>query len=369
MSTNNNFQSFAFVDSPPPRIQRTADKKAKLVFLSSDDEGDKVVAKATTSTDSSPWIEAIDHNNPAIKRAMEKPIVFQAARTQLMRNTMVMQNPITKRDIGYVHRPLDPLPESSTVDMRAILSAPKKDSILDKLSDDYDPLFEARERANQQKALIREQRVQKREESLSNANANTDATNANNKKRRIFLDSDDEEGAAGVVQVSSSSSAAPRRNKVISLDSDEESPVKRKEHIVPVIKSKPEEKVQKKKDRRIVDSDDEYEDGWNDELTKAQLKSKADDVIKQCERVSKNLRASLKEWEGNKENTTNDCINLTSIQATTSQGVLNDADIDAICPGLVLNNYQLVGVNWLRLLYINNVNGVLAGKFCCFFCS
>ena len=35
-------------------------------------------------------------------------------------------------------------------------------------------------------------------------------------------------------------------------------------------------------------------------------------------------------------------------------------DVQQLCPGLELKAYQLVGVNWLKLLHQNKVNGVLA---------
>jgi SWI/SNF-related matrix-associated actin-dependent regulator of chromatin subfamily A containing DEAD/H box 1 len=40
--------------------------------------------------------------------------------------------------------------------------------------------------------------------------------------------------------------------------------------------------------------------------------------------------------------------------------ILSDEYFKDICPGLVLKAYQLVGVNWLKLLHENNINGVLA---------
>jgi SNF2 family DNA or RNA helicase len=40
--------------------------------------------------------------------------------------------------------------------------------------------------------------------------------------------------------------------------------------------------------------------------------------------------------------------------------LLQAGDIEAICPSLTLKDYQLVGVNWLKLLHQNDVNGVLA---------
>jgi hypothetical protein len=68
-----------------------------------------------------------------------------------------------------------------------------------------------------------------------------------------------------------------------------------------------------------------------------------------------------------------DCIDLTKISqletgaspALQSYGsavtqILFDSDIQHKCPGLALKGYQLVGINWLKLLHENHVNGVLA---------
>eukprot|EP01041_Mallomonas_annulata_P005974 gene5974-12051_t len=56
--------------------------------------------------------------------------------------------------------------------------------------------------------------------------------------------------------------------------------------------------------------------------------------------------------------------NLTSIQVDESSHrngeMLVDRDIRKLCPGLELKEYQMVGVNWLKLLHQNKVNGVLA---------
>lgn len=373
--SGNQFNRFALEDSPPvPRIEKVPGQKhAKLIYLSSDEDEDfeKVKAKtksmtSTGSSDSSPWIDAYDHN--ALQRAMHKAADQKAqfqARTQNIRNASVLQNPIGKRDIAITKPDLSTFERnaSPSVDLKSILHS--KSSAAKKILDgDYDPIYEAMQRANQQKQMNREHRIQQREETIHSIATAT--TNIQPKRRRINLDSDEEDEGPKPPQPiqSSSSSSNVARKKVISLESDDESPVKKPVNVQysePVI----EKKQKKKKEKRIIDSDEDedYEGGWNEELTKAELKDKAANVIKQCEKVSKNLRQSLKEWEGGKSSTsTSDCINLTSIRSTSGTGVLSDADIAELCPGLVLNNYQLVGVNWLRLLYLNDVNGVLAGK-------
>jgi SWI/SNF-related matrix-associated actin-dependent regulator 1 of chromatin subfamily A len=58
------------------------------------------------------------------------------------------------------------------------------------------------------------------------------------------------------------------------------------------------------------------------------------------------------------------CVDLTSIKNSNNgskdNAILCDADFATFCPDLVLKGYQLVGVNWLKLLHQNDVNGVLA---------
>eukprot|EP01038_Epipyxis_sp_PR26KG_P005994 gene5994-8252_t len=128
------------------------------------------------------------------------------------------------------------------------------------------------------------------------------------------------------------------------------------------------------------DSDnDEDEGGYRDEkLTKEDIKMQAKAILKNCEGVSLNLQKSIKQWDKNSDYSNKDCINLVSIanmdddyhsdnnESEHVKGddyhvrILQDKDIQEICPDLVLKNYQLVGVNWLKLLHENKVNGVLA---------
>jgi len=122
---------------------------------------------------------------------------------------------------------------------------------------------------------------------------------------------------------------------------------------------------------RIVES------RWEDSvLSKAAIKSEARSIILKCEGLSSLLREALRKWAQPDSSATGgssasanaqDCINLTSINrgaASTATGVsriLSDEDVATFCsPDLVLKPYQLVGVNWLKLLHETKINGVLA---------
>ncbi len=126
-------------------------------------------------------------------------------------------------------------------------------------------------------------------------------------------------------------------------------------------------------------------------------------MLEICENLSANLRNSLQRWEKGDQgspsdsglNTTKTCVDLTSIKTSSdsspssvllrNEGLLLDnmlidtltyiiihvctmcvcyvslyVDVMQLCPGLELKAYQLVGVNWLKLLHQNKVNGVLA---------
>ncbi len=144
----------------------------------------------------------------------------------------------------------------------------------------------------------------------------------------------------------------------------------------------PAKKARKVKEIVIEDSDVEDNDseagGYGSDLDKGQIRELANKVLQQCDGLSANLRRSLKQWEtgGNDANTTDkDCIDLIAIKpaqrnsstsstttssASSLQQILYDEDISKLCPELSLKGYQLVGVNWLKLLHQNNVNGVLA---------
>ena len=125
--------------------------------------------------------------------------------------------------------------------------------------------------------------------------------------------------------------------------------------------------------------DGDHIDSWRGTQSESSLKSKAKRLLIHCESVGRNLRYHLRQWEGGSSNI--ECLvdgDVTSQTNCTSLLSINTKSLDSkdlsycksnllgidyfekICPGLVLKAYQLVGVNWLKLLYENKINGVLA---------
>jgi hypothetical protein len=105
--------------------------------------------------------------------------------------------------------------------------------------------------------------------------------------------------------------------------------------------------------------------GWKDCQNSTELQATAKRLLNHCEKIGKNLRRRLSEWgeriidEANGE--TSFCTDLLNIRNLKDNAeLLNDKSFEAMCPGLVLKEYQLVGVNWLKLLHENAINGVLA---------
>lgn len=157
----------------------------------------------------------------------------------------------------------------------------------------------------------------------------------------------------------------------------------------------PDLKKKKKKKRLDNGSDEEGDnyhfygvghgdddDGESEEEQKRKiLEMKSREVIDRCTDLSRTLRKALQSWgngadvgAGDGDPNEDTCVKLSKIsceksairrasgEAGSEEGthLLQQADIEIICPTLVLNDYQLVGVNWLKLLHQNDVNGVLA---------
>lgn len=120
-------------------------------------------------------------------------------------------------------------------------------------------------------------------------------------------------------------------------------------------------------------------DSWRGIQSESSLKSKAKRLLIHCESVGRNLRYHLRQWEGGSSSiesladgdvmTETNCTSLLSINTKSldskdlsycQSNLLGIDYFERICPGLVLKAYQLVGVNWLKLLYENKINGVLA---------
>jgi SWI/SNF-related matrix-associated actin-dependent regulator 1 of chromatin subfamily A len=123
------------------------------------------------------------------------------------------------------------------------------------------------------------------------------------------------------------------------------------------------------------DSDNSDEEDYENEESNEEISKK---LLKHCITLGKNLRSHLQAWSGqvaekgvvdnlSDSNKGNFCTGLMSIKENKgesgksfSQEILGDEYFKSICPGLTLKAYQLVGVNWVKLLHEHNINGVLA---------
>lgn len=114
-----------------------------------------------------------------------------------------------------------------------------------------------------------------------------------------------------------------------------------------------------------MENDDEAQ-MERENLTQADIRAQAQRIFKTCEDFSANLCKAIRAWRGKRgaesENGEASCVELTAINTSSQSGVklLSEDDIRDFCPDLVLKAYQLVGINWLKLLHENHVNGVLA---------
>lgn len=108
---------------------------------------------------------------------------------------------------------------------------------------------------------------------------------------------------------------------------------------------------------------------WDDDVDNiAKVKEKVKHILDHCGHLSSKLRTTMMKWQGDSNQVESDCINLTAISSPAPGGETDDGsssllqkeDFEECCPGLVLKDYQTVGVNWMRLLHENKVNGVLA---------
>lgn len=383
--SSTNFSSFAYHDSEPdtPIVKKKTTSKApatKRIVLSSDDEEDeaennnssinKTISAIPTvsSSGSSPWL---DTRNPVTMSASEKSANVITAITQrkVIRSLIpkkLIPGAVKDHALEYemeLEEEEKRRAEAEALEMKTILSKSNliRDSLLNKASeaDDFDPLRDVRMKT----AKAREQRVASRAAEVTGSGKQSN-------KRRINLDSDDDDDDA----LEDSEVQFQDLPKIVKKSVD--SKASKNEDTIDLTDSPAPNASKKQKKWKVeieaIDSDD---GGWNEEMTKAQLKTRASQIINQCEVVSKTLRRSLQQWEGNRSSSriagqNSDCVNLLAIdQNNTVDGnynthghksVLTDADIAMCCPGLKLNSYQLVGVNWLKLLYENKVNGVLA---------
>jgi hypothetical protein len=129
-----------------------------------------------------------------------------------------------------------------------------------------------------------------------------------------------------------------------------------------------EERGEYRKRKRRNGSEDEK----TEEEIQKEIERKCRRVLQRCGDVSKLLRQALLSWSsphgatpgapGGAEdsNQIGSCVNLISIQDQNSNIVTQELVTQRISPKLALKDYQLVGLNWLKLMHTNDVNGVLA---------
>lgn len=111
--------------------------------------------------------------------------------------------------------------------------------------------------------------------------------------------------------------------------------------------------------------DDGKDGGWKLRGNRTELQASARHILNYCDKIGKNLRHRLRAWGEHiideADGESNFCTDLLNIRNSEDDSeLLNDKSFEVICPGLVLKGYQLVGVNWLKLLHKNAINGVLA---------
>jgi hypothetical protein len=118
---------------------------------------------------------------------------------------------------------------------------------------------------------------------------------------------------------------------------------------------------------------------WDNDVTaNAQVKERVRHILATCGKLSTQLRKAMTKW-GVSSSADSNCVNLAEISGAgegdgDGEGVAEDdelkllrqADFENMCPDLVLKDYQTVGVNWMRLLHENRVNGVLADDMVCY---
>ncbi|RHZ16588.1 hypothetical protein DYB31_012958 [Aphanomyces astaci] len=118
----------------------------------------------------------------------------------------------------------------------------------------------------------------------------------------------------------------------------------------------------------VLSDDDNQSDGVDDSddgdsygKRRNTKRSKQDEVagmLQSCEAIASTLRVSIAKWG---QSNTDEQVTLTTINDADHR-MLTQGEIPGLSPSLVLQPYQLVGVNWLYLLYQHKVSAVLADE-------
>ncbi|KAF4620842.1 hypothetical protein D9613_000722 [Agrocybe pediades] len=93
-----------------------------------------------------------------------------------------------------------------------------------------------------------------------------------------------------------------------------------------------------------------------------------DDVLENCESIGASLRSSIESWTPSRKNVVNDAaeegaLSLTSVSSkdTKAKNYLTHQPT-LLANGVKLKEYQLLGVNWLNLLYSRQFSCILADE-------
>lgn len=98
-----------------------------------------------------------------------------------------------------------------------------------------------------------------------------------------------------------------------------------------------------------------------------------DSVLESCEKIGSSLRATIASWTVSKgptieavEDGAISLLSLTSLKKSKVQNYLTSQP-NLLSQNVLLKEYQLLGVNWLNLLYRRNLSCILAdemGMYC-----
>ena len=93
-----------------------------------------------------------------------------------------------------------------------------------------------------------------------------------------------------------------------------------------------------------------------------------DSILESCEKIGSSLRATIASWTASKGPTTEvvedgaiSLLSLTSLKKSKVQNYLTSQP-NFLSQNVFLKEYQLLGVNWLNLLYRRNLSCILADE-------
>ena len=98
-----------------------------------------------------------------------------------------------------------------------------------------------------------------------------------------------------------------------------------------------------------------------------------DSVLEECESIGASLRKTIATWTDSQPALNEDegAISLTTIEDKENRkppGYLLQQP-STLAEGIQLKDYQLLGVNWLQLLYRKKLSCILADEMGMYFCT